>query len=272
MITHKKMIADGKLVATELKEKIIAKLATSGTKQVCFVIFGNDHGSRQFISMKCRFAESLSISTKVFEYSDKTTFEEIVGIVKDIVNLNCNGIVIQLPLPVGFPVQEILNLVPIELDIDVLSDKAKEAYKNGLSDKIPPVSRAVLEILNFYNIKLEEKEILIIGSGKLVGEPVASMFKLKNISFNVIDKNTEKDLQKKLISSADIIISGAGDSYFIKPEMIKTGVVIIDAGTSEQSGKIVGDVDPQCALKASLLTPVPNGVGPVTLASLFLNI
>jgi methylenetetrahydrofolate dehydrogenase (NADP+)/methenyltetrahydrofolate cyclohydrolase len=98
------------------------------------------------------------------------------------------------------------------------------------------------------------------------------MLQLKNIPFKVIDKDTDSNLSKNLISSADVIISGAGSSHMIKPDMIKEGVVLIDAGTSEQGGKIVGDVDPTCFEKAFLVTPVPGGVGPVTLASLFLNI
>lgn len=265
------MIADGKLVATGLKQKIKEKI-NGQQKEVCFIIFGNDPGSRQFISMKCRFAESLGIHTEVLEYPENTTFEEVKEIINTVSSKNINGIVVQLPLPNGFNTEEILNLVPEELDIDVLGNKTKEDYKNGMIDKIPPVSRAVDEILRFYNVDLNNKKILVIGSGKLVGEPVANMFRLNKVPFDVVDKNTDKEKSKKLISEADIIISGAGDSHFIKTNMIKDGVVLIDAGTSEQNGKIVGDVDPECGIKASLITPVPGGVGPVTLASLFLNL
>lgn len=265
------MIADGRLVAAGLKQKIKEKIEGQ-KKEACFIIFGNDPGSRQFISMKCKLAESLGIHTEVLEYTENISFEEIKEIIKKTSSRNINGIVIQLPLPTGFDTQEVLNLVPEELDIDVLGEKTKEDYKNGKTDKIPPVSRAVDEILNFYNVELNNKNILIIGSGKLVGEPVANMFKRRNVIFDVIDKNTDKEKSKKLISEADIIISGAGDSHFIKPDMIKEGVVLIDAGTSEQNGKIVGDIDPTCGIKASLITPVPGGVGPVTLSSLFLNI
>lgn len=259
-------------MASRLKENIVLNLKDKPKKEVCFVIFGSDPASEQFIGMKCRFAETLGIQTKVARHPETLSFEEIKVIIAEIANENVAGIVIQLPLPLGLPVQDVLNLVPERLDIDVLSDQAKLDYKNNVNEKIPPVSRAVSEILKFYNISLENKNILVIGSGKLVGEPVASMFESQNVAFNVIDKNTEIDLSGKMISSADIIISGAGSPHMIKPEMIKEGVVLVDAGTSEQNGKIVGDIDPGCAEKASLLTPVPGGVGPVTLASLFMNI
>ncbi len=266
------MIADGKLVSAKLKEKIILNLKDKPKKEVCFVIFGNDPASKQFVAMKCRFAESLGIKTTVEAHPESLSFDQVEKVIRDITSRDVVGMVIQLPLPKDLPTQEVLNMVPVELDIDVLSDKAKTLYKNKSIEKVPPVSRAISEILEFYNIEIENKEILIIGTGKLVGEPVSAMFKSKNIQFKVIDKNTDMSLSKKLIYSADIIISGAGSPYMIKPDMIKEGVILIDAGTSEQNGKIVGDVDPGCSDKAGLITPVPGGVGPVTLASLFLNI
>lgn len=264
------MIADGKLVAASLKEKIKQKL--SGSKTVCFVIFGNDPGSRQFISMKCRFAEGLGIKTVVEEHPENVEFEDVEKIVQTVVAQNYSGIVIQLPLPRNLNPKDILDLVPPELDIDVLSEKTKELYRSGSIEKVPPVARAVESVLDFYGVSLQDKSVLIVGSGMLVGEPVSNMFSLKNIPFVQIDKDTEQGERMEKIKSADIIISGAGDSYFIKPDMIKDGVVLIDAGTSESEGKIVGDVDPSCHDKASLVTPVPGGVGPVTLASLFLNL
>ena len=266
------MIADGKAVAQKLKEKIINNLQNKPQKEVCFVIFGNDSASKQFIEMKCRFAQSLGIKTRVLEHGGDVDFDDVVSVVGSVVQSGVDGIVMQLPLPKGLPVQDILDLVPTDLDIDVLSTGSKINYKNNNSTKIPPVSRAVMEIFDFYNIDLNNKEVLVIGRGKLVGEPVSSALTLKNIPFKIVDKDTDSDSFKKAVSSADIIISGAGSSYMIKPDMIKDGVVILDAGTSEQNGKIVGDVDPACAEKCHLLTPVPGGVGPVTLASLFLNI
>jgi methylenetetrahydrofolate dehydrogenase (NADP+)/methenyltetrahydrofolate cyclohydrolase len=264
------MIAEGKKVAEALKEKIKQNL--SGNERVCFVIFGNDPGSRQFIKMKCRFAEGLGIHTFVEEHPENVTFDEAKNIVEKVVSENYSGIVIQLPLPKNLNPQEILNLVPPNLDIDVLSQNSKELYKSGQSSKVPPVARAVSSILEYYNIDLDSKNVLVIGKGLLVGEPVSNMLNLQKTKFSQIDKNTKDEEKYDLIKKADVIISGAGDSYFIKPEMIKDGVVIIDAGTSESEGKIVGDVDPSCFEKASLATPVPGGIGPVTLAALFLNL
>lgn len=266
------MIADGKLVSAKLKQKILETTQNIQNKKVCFVIFGTNAGSLQFIRMKCKFADSLGIETKVVQHSEQVSFDEVKNIMEGIASEKYSGVVVQLPLPSHLPTQEVINLIPVEQDIDVLSDKAKEDFLQGKSNRIPPVARAVFEILDFYKINLQDKKILVIGNGKLVGEPVANLLKIKSIPFDVVDINSDAETREKLIANADIIISGAGDPHFIKPEMIKEGVVLIDAGTSESGGKIVGDVDPSCYEKASLVTPVPGGVGPVTLASLFLNL
>ncbi len=266
------MIVDGKQIALDLKKQIEQKTMEQNKKNVCFVIFGDNLGSQSYIKMKKRFAESLGIQPDVLEYPGNLTSDEVKKAVTEIVNKKYDGIVLQLPLPESVEPQEILDMIPSNMDMDVLSTEAKNLFKNNMLNKIPPVARAVSEILNFYNVDMANKNILVVGTGKLVGEPVSSMLTLRNLTYKTIDKNTDENSKEELLKNADIIISGAGSPHFIKKEMIKPGVVLIDAGTSEQSGKLVGDIDPGCAEVASLMTPVPNGVGPVTMACLFLNI
>lgn len=266
------MKVDGKLVANTLKQGIKVKKKNGTQKRVAFVIFGEDPGSKQYIGMKKRFAESVGMHADVYEYPEDMSAFEIKHKVSDIVDLQYDGMVVQLPLPEVVNPQEVLNLVPPSMDTDVLAEATKNEYKKKNIDKVPPVARAVLEILNFYNINLDGKEILVVGNGKLVGEPVGNMLDSKNFKYKRIDRDTDEAVQKDLLKNADIIISGAGSPHFIKKHMIKQGVVLIDAGTSEQSGKLVGDVDPDCEEVAQIMTPVPNGVGPVTMVCLFLNI
>ncbi len=266
------MKVDGKLVANTLKQRIEVKKKDGTQKRVAFVIFGEDPGSKQYIGMKKKFAQSLGMKADIYEYPEELSEVEVKQIVKEVVDMQYDGIVVQLPLPKSVNSQEVLNIVPVGMDIDVLSEFSKIEYKNNRIDKVPPVARAVLEILNFYSIDLENKEILVVGNGKLVGEPVGNMLESKNFKYKKIDKDTDEALQKELLKKADIIISGAGSPHFIKKSMVKPGVVLIDAGTSEQSGKIVGDMDSDCEEVAQLITPVPNGVGPVTMVCLFLNI
>jgi len=266
------MIADGKAVAKTLEKELVDRLAVLPKREVCFILFGNDAESRQFITMKSNVAERLGITVDVLHYPKSVSTDEAVDIVRQAAEKNYSGIVVQLPLPAGLDRERILNSVPPELDIDVLSEEGKREYTAGISSKVPPVARAVQEILDFYHIELAGKEILILGKGKLVGEPVSAMFSLKKIPFKIADGHTPEEEKDALTKSADVIVSGVGSPYFLKPDMIKGGAVLIDAGTSEQAGKLVGDIDPACREKAALITPVPGGVGPVTVVSLFLNI
>jgi methylenetetrahydrofolate dehydrogenase (NADP+)/methenyltetrahydrofolate cyclohydrolase len=169
-------------------------------------------------------------------------------------------------------VQTILNSVPLEKDIDILSDDAKKAYNNKNLKSIPPVAAAMWELLKSTNVDLEGKEILIVGNGKLVGEPVSMLLSHENISYTIIDKDTDPFERSRKLSTADIIISGVGVPHMIKPDMVKDGVILIDAGTSEQADELVGDIDPTCADKASYMTPVPGGVGPVAVVCLYKNL
>lgn len=265
------MIAQGKPVAEKLKEYLAHELV-GNKKSVCFVVFGEDPVTEQFVSMKMRFAEKVGVHAVISKHTMESTFDQIKKIIEEEIAKKYNGIVVQLPLPKNVDTQKVLNLIPPSLDVDVLSDDAKKMFDQGVLNKIPPVARAVNEILKYYGVKCIDKKILVVGSGRLVGEPVALMFHQKGVKFDQIDKDTPEIKKIELLKSADVIISGAGDPFFIKPEMIKEGAVIIDAGTSESEGKIVGDVDPACYEKVSLVTPVPGGIGPVTLASLFLNL
>ena len=156
--------------------------------------------------------------------------------------------------------------------LKTLGETAKEAYKNGTSQKIPPVAAAVWEILSFYNVSLADKKVLVIGKGKLVGEPVGEMLSRNGVKYEAIDKDTEEGERLGAIKSADVIISGVGSPHFLKPDMTKEGVVLIDAGTSSDQGRLLGDIDPACAEKAGLVTPVPGGVGPLTTVCLFMNL
>lgn len=266
------MIVEGARIAAALAKKLKSEFAVQPKKRVCFVIFGNDLPSRQFVALKTRLAGELGVEAVLEEYPEDLENTEAVTTIDRIANQNYDGIVVQLPLPAGLHVDEIVNRVPEKMDIDMLGEQAKHAYRSGISHMQPPVARAVEEIFVHYDLAFDTKRVLVVGSGKLVGEPVAAMLSRKNIPFVIIDKDTPEEMKRSEIAQADIIISGAGVPSLIRPDMIKDNIILIDAGTSEQSGKIVGDIDPACGEKASLYTPVPGGVGRLTVVSLFANL
>lgn len=266
------MLVDGKKIAKALEEKLTTELLFSTPKKVCFVVFGGNTATEQFVKMKSQVAERVGIAVTVKKYPNVKTTAEAVKLVRELGKEDYGGIVVQLPLSAGIDTQTVLDEIPPLKDIDVLGTIAKESYASGKMNRTPPVAQAVWEILEACNVKLTGKKILVAGRGRLVGEPVCLMLKRMKALYDVIDVNTSEKEKLDLFKNADIIISGMGAPHAIKPDMIKEGVVLIDAGTSEQAGKFVGDIDPACAEKASFMTPVPRGVGPITVVCVLRNL
>lgn len=266
------MLVEGNKIAKMLEEKLSTELLFSTPKKVCFVVLGGNSATEQFVKMKSRVAERAGIAVDVKKYSDTKTTEDAIKIVRELGKKDYDGIVIQLPLSSGIDTQIVLDEVPPHKDIDVLGTIAKRSYVKGEIDRTSPVAQAVHEILEFYNVSFVDKKIVVAGHGRLVGEPVHLMLKRMKVQHDVVDIKTNEKEKLALFKNADIIISGMGVPHGIKPDMIKNGVVLIDAGTSEQAGKLVGDIDPGCESVASLMTPVPGGVGPITIVSLLRNL
>ena len=266
------MLVDGNKIAKALEEKLVTELLFSAPKKVCFVVFGGNTATEQFVTMKSRVAERVGIAVTIKRYPDTKTTADAVKLVRAIGNEDYDGIVVQLPMAKGIDIDAVLNEIPPLKDIDVLGTVAKESYAKGKINRTPPVAQAVFEVLESCNVSFKGKKIVVVGQGRLVGEPVHLMLKRMKVPHDIVDiKTTEKE-KLTLLKNADIIISGTGVPHGIKLEMVKDGVVLIDAGTSEQAGKLVGDIDTACAKKASFMTPVPGGVGPITIVSLLRNL
>lgn len=265
------MIADGKQIAQHIEEQLLPQFQQLPVKKVVFVMFGDNAASRQFMGIKSRVAQRLGINAEIKIVPESTATDEAVSIISELSN-NHDGVVVQLPLPGHLDVEQVLNAVPAEKDIDVLSSVSLQQYKQGISNRVPPVAAAVRHVLDYYNMTFNDEKIVIVGHGKLVGQPVACMLDRMNIPYDIITTSLSENERNEKIKNADIIISGTGVPYMITPDMVKAGVVLIDAGTSEQSGKLVGDIDPECASKALLMTPVPGGIGPITVVALFENL
>lgn len=258
-------LIDGKKIAGERAELLRKKIQSLTPKKVCFILFGSDPRSLAFIKMKEKVAKDIGVKTVVIQKEVSTT-EQAVRIVTEATLEGYDGIVVQLPLPKGIDEVSVLGVLPQELDIDILVPSDIE------NKTLPPVARAVSWALDANNIRLGQNNIVILGAGRLVGAPVAKWLTNAGYIVAVVDEQTPDHEKISLIYSADIIISGIGVPHYIKPEMIKDGVVLIDAGTSESAGKLVGDIDPACYKKSSFYTPVPGGIGPMTVVALFENL
>lgn len=266
------MLVDGKAIAEALKQKIAKRVSAFGAPPVLgIIIVGNNPVTQSFVRLKKRTALLVGVTLKEFHFPETIDTEELC---KSVARLSADplidGIVIQLPLPLSIVTQSVLNAVGLNKDIDMLSHDASAEFRKGNANILPPVAGAIQEILEHYKIGVAGKDVLILGHGRLVGAPAALLMRHNHAHVTVVDKEVEHLLH--LTREADIIISGVGQPGILRPEMLKRGVVIIDAGTSEDGGKIVGDADPRCAEVASLFTPVPGGVGPITVAMIFKNV
>lgn len=266
------MLVNGKLIASAQEQQLRDRLLLIPSKKVCFVVLSDNPAIQQFIKMKSRVANRIGVATEIKKGVGVTTTKQALDFVSTLIFSDYDGIVIQLPLPQAIDVQAVLDLIPLDKDIDVLSTLSKKEYRTGVNPKMPPVANAVQSVLEALSVDVANKKIVVAGHGRLVGEPVCSMFERMNIPFDVIDITTKEEERSGILRHADIIISGMGIPHAIKPDMVKSGVILIDAGTSEQEGKLVGDIDPACEQKATILTPVPGGIGPLTVISLFENL
>lgn len=255
------MVVDGRKISKDIKQELKEKLG-SRNLVLAVVWVGDDPATAKFVELKRKFGEAVGVEVRVMEYDSGISEDELAAQIERLADdAGIQGIIVQLPLPKHINAGKILNLVPVKKDVDAL---------NADASVLTPVVGAIKEIIERNSIDLNGKKIVIVGKGKLVGMPTAIWLAQEGYEVEMLDRKNS-NLNGEL-GDADVIISGAGVPKLIKPEMIKSGAVIIDAGTSEDGGALVGDVDPACADKCSLFTPVPGGVGPITVAMIFKNL
>lgn len=265
------MIIDGKELANEIKDNIKEEIRRRKVPPILFIVsVGNNPVSEKFLGVKKRFADAIGIIMQEKKFAEDISTERLIEEIVPIAQKENSGIIVQLPLPKTIDTQAILNAIPPEKDPDVLGDKAVALFEEGISAILPPVVGAMKEILLRSGTFVGDKKVVIVGRGKLVGAPAAVWFKRHGSNVTLLGRDT-KDLKSQTLD-ADIIVLGSGNPAILKPAMIKPGVVILDAGTSEANGKLAGDADPLCVAKAGVFTPVPGGVGPLTVAMLFKNL
>ncbi|MBN3535057.1 bifunctional 5,10-methylenetetrahydrofolate dehydrogenase/5,10-methenyltetrahydrofolate cyclohydrolase [Mycoplasma procyoni] len=264
------ILIDGKKVSAFIFEKLKTFFESLDKKALFKIIqVGDNPASNKYIANKLKKASELSIESKHIKLNQNITQSELENIVKQ-ESKECDGIIVQLPLPEHIDSQKVLDCVILEKDLDGLSQKNQQAFYLNQDAFAPATALGVIELLKFYNVPIKDKKAYVIGESNLVGKPTKFLLKQQG----AITKSFNKHTGIKGSEEADILVVAAGHKHLVKPENIKQGAVVIDVGINTLSNaKITGDVDFEAVKhKASAISPVPGGVGPMTIISLFLNL
>lgn len=263
-----KMIVDGRALAGEVFARAKTRAAKLARPPVVVAIVANETpATKSYLAIKSKHASDAGCVLKVRHFPETVSAEELQSA---ITASDADAIIVQLPLSEHIDIQAVCNSISIKKDVDVLSDAARQKFARGDTDVcVPPVVGAIAHIFNAEHVELQEKKVVVIGRGFLVGAPAALWLAQQGAQVTVVNHSIKDFLE--VLRNADIIVSGAGSPHLITPDLFKEGVILIDAGTSESDGAVVGDADPACADKCSIFTPVPGGVGPLAVAKLFEN-
>lgn len=259
------MIIDGRAITADVLKQVQEDIVTLGRVVVVrAIVQAPSPATESYLRIKQKRASEAGMYLEVVRMEDDATTEDLVHKVQ---LPGADAVIVQLPLPDSVDTVSVLESIPLAKDADILSSKAKELFGKG-EGLLPPVVGAVKEILERAQVSVAGKKAYVIGKGQLVGAPVSTWLAAGGAHVTVL---TQEDVDLSVLKNADIIVSGAGKGGLIHKEHLTEGVVLIDAGTSESSGAIVGDINPECAEIASVFTPVPGGVGPIAVARLFRN-
>ncbi len=267
------MLIDGKKVAAEILDQVKKEVGGLHFQPVfCDILVGDDPASKQYVGMKAKAAEKLGFRFRPANYPSDVSTNYLIDEIKKISQEpNMCGLIVQLPLPSSIDKQAVLDAIDPKIDVDCTGKINTDLFYSGKAYVEFPTAAAVMELLDDTKINLTNKKCLVVGFGQLVGRPVSFLLQQRGLHVDVARSKTENILE--LIKNADVIVSAVGKSKLITGEKIKPGSIIIDAGTSESDGGIVGDVDLGSVKDvAGFISPVPGGVGPVTVAKLLANV
>ena len=259
------IVLDGKETSKKIVEELKAKFEKEPTdKKIAIVSVGDDYGSAVYCNMKKKKSEYVGIGCDVFHFDENATQEQVENKVKELANDEVYaGIMIQHPLPKHIDEQKCFNLIPYQKDIDGLSAESFGLMAQGRQMFVPATALGIMKLFEEYKINLVGEKVLMIGKSQIVGLPLAVMLMKAGATVTVAHSRTV-NLQD-MVKDFKIVIVAIGKAEFVKAEWFGEGQVIVDAGYNEGN---IGDVDHLAYQKASYYTPVPGGVGPMTIASL----
>lgn len=269
-------LIDGKATSQKIKDEIkneVIKLKQKGiTPTLAVILVGDDPASQTYVASKQKACLACQMGSVMHKLSANTTEQELISLI-DVLNADdsIDGILVQLPLPKHINTNEILRKIDPKKDVDGFCAQNMGALVSGLNGFVPCTPLGIMELLKQYNINPQGLNALVIGRSNIVGKPMAAL--LLNAGATVTIAHSKTKNLAQFSKNADLIIAAIGKANFIKPEMVKEGAIIIDVGINRlENGKLVGDCDFEILKdKCDFITPVPGGVGPMTIAMLLSN-
>lgn len=270
-------ILDGKALSNKIKEEVKLEVEqlqkeTNIVPGLAVILVGNDAASATYVGMKAKSCKNAGIYSVVHEMPDTISQDEILDIIERMnENPNLDGILVQLPLPPQVDTTTILEAIDPQKDVDGFHPYNVGRMVSNLDAFLPATPFGVMRLLEEYNIDVVGKNVCIIGASDIVGKPMAALMINAKATVEVCNSRT-KDLKAHTLN-ADILIVAAGRVNLVTEDMVKEGAIVVDVGINRlDSGKLVGDVDYNgCKDKCEYITPVPGGVGPMTIAMLLKN-
>lgn len=268
-------IIDGKVISASVKERVKAEVSALKEKGItvglAVIIVGEDPASKVYVSNKKKACENLGIISEEYALPENTTNEELLALIEELNNKpSINGILCQLPLPRHLDEKLIINSIDPEKDVDAFHPFNVGKIMIGDFYFLPCTPAGVMEMLKYENIEVEGKNCVVIGRSNIVGKPMNMLLLHQNGTVTVCHSKT-KNLES-ICRNADILVAAVGRPKFVTEDMVKEGAVVIDVGINRVDGKLCGDVDfENVKNKVSAITPVPGGVGPMTIAMLMQN-
>ena len=269
-------IIDGKLISKEIRKNIKKDIDALKVKNIIpglgIILVGNDPASEIYVRNKIKACDELGINTLLYRFKEDNNEREVIELIKD---LNCDdqihGILVQSPLPSAFDEDKIISYVEKEKDVDGFGTFNLGALLSNQEKIVAATPLGILKMLEYENIDIEGKHGVVVGASLIVGRPMATLLLNRGATITIAHSKT-KNLEE-ITTQADILIVAIGQAKFITDEYIKDGAVVIDVGTNRVDGKLYGDVDfDKVSKKASYITPVPGGVGPMTITMLISNV
>lgn len=258
------MMIDGKAIAQAILANVQAEIERLNTSPHLTVFTcAPNFETKKFLALKQKRAKEVGVVIEVISLDPTLSTNEVISVITDMLP-QTDGVVVQLPFPKTMDISHILQVVPRSHDVDAL------LYQGEKTEILPPVIGAIDAIAQKHGVVWQDKQVVVVGKGRLVGAPAALYAQTAGATVRVVEKHTLNN--DRVIKEADILILGAGVPSLIDATMVKEGVQIFDAGTSEEGGMLVGDAAENVIEKAGLVTPVPGGIGPITIAILLKNV